>query len=39
MRHIGNPVIAKPFSSKKLERTINEFMANEDGVEPIAAEA
>ncbi len=39
MRQIGNPVIAKPFSSKKLERTINEFMSNDALQNPITAEA
>ncbi|XSG74632.1 response regulator [Herpetosiphon llansteffanensis] len=33
MRQIGTPMIAKPFSAKKLERTINEFMARETAVE------
>lgn len=38
MRQIGNPVIAKPFSSKKLERTINEFMSSEAIQKTIEAE-
>lgn len=39
MRQIGTPMIAKPFSARKLERTINEFMAQEGGDQQLAVEA
>jgi two-component system NtrC family sensor kinase len=37
MRQIGNPVIAKPFSAKKLERTIKDFMASDPDVQTVIA--
>ena len=37
MSQIGNPVIAKPFSAKKLERTINNFMGNDPDMQAVGA--
>ncbi len=33
LRQIGNPVLAKPFSARKLERTVNEVLANQPSVQ------
>ena len=37
MRQIGNPVIAKPFSAKNLERTIKDFMASDPDMQTVNA--
>ena len=39
LRQIGNPVLPKPFSSRKLEQMVNEFLAAHPIAEPSALES